>query len=102
MQMAATGRAKTNCAGSSRPIIRCEAPACADVSFGRRARTRCAVPRSKEGLMTDATTAAPGLPDTMVSVQPLFGFDTDLEVPAYSKPDDHVPDLDLDYLFDKP
>ena len=52
--------------------------------------------------MTDATSAAPGLPDTMVSARALFGFDTDLEVPAYSKPEDHVPDLDPDYLFDKP
>ena len=37
----------------------------------------------------------------MVSAKKLFGFDTDLEVPAYSKTDDHVPDLDPDYLFDK-
>jgi cobaltochelatase CobS len=50
--------------------------------------------------MTDATSAAPGLPDTMVSARALFGIDTDLEVPAYSEPDDHVPDLDPDYLFD--
>jgi cobaltochelatase CobS len=52
--------------------------------------------------MTDATSAAPGLPDTMVSARALFGIDTDLEIPAYSMPDDHVPDLDEDYLFDKP
>ena len=52
--------------------------------------------------MTDATSAAPGLPDTMVSARALFGIDTDLEIPAYSMPDDHVPDLDDDYLFDKP
>ncbi|MFT4134409.1 MAG: cobaltochelatase subunit CobS, partial [Labrys sp. (in: a-proteobacteria)] len=51
--------------------------------------------------MTDATTPA-NLPDIMVSAKKLFGFDTDLEVPAYSKSDDHVPDLDPDYLFDKP
>jgi cobaltochelatase CobS len=52
--------------------------------------------------MTDATSAAPGLPDTMVSARALFGIDTDLDVPAYSEPDVHVPDLDPDYLFDKP
>jgi cobaltochelatase CobS len=42
-----------------------------------------------------------GLPDLKVSVRQLFGIDTDMEVPAYSKPDEHVPDLDSDYLFDR-
>ncbi|MDQ0396323.1 cobaltochelatase CobS [Labrys monachus] len=51
--------------------------------------------------MTDAITPAANLPDIMVSAKKLFGFDTDLEVPAYSRTDDHVPDLDPDYLFDK-
>jgi cobaltochelatase CobS len=51
--------------------------------------------------MTDVTEPAPGLPDTMVSARKVFGFDTDLEVPAYSQPEAHVPDLDQDYLFDK-
>ena len=36
-----------------------------------------------------------------VSVRQVFGIDTDLEVPAYSKPDEHVPDLDDDYLFNR-
>jgi cobaltochelatase CobS len=36
-----------------------------------------------------------------VSVRQVFGIDTDLEVPAYSKAADHVPDLDPDYLFNK-
>jgi len=35
-----------------------------------------------------------------VSVRQVFGLDTDLEVPAYSEPDEHVPDFDADYLFD--
>jgi len=42
-----------------------------------------------------------GLPDMSVSVRQVFGIDTDLEVPAYSRPDEHVPDLDADYLFNK-
>jgi cobaltochelatase CobS len=42
-----------------------------------------------------------GLPDMKVSVRQTFGIDSDLEVPAYSETDDHVPDLDPDYLFDK-
>ena len=46
--------------------------------------------------------ASAGLPDIKVSVRKLFGFDSDMEVPAYSTADEHVPDLDPDYLFDKP
>src|SRR5208283_4555605 len=37
---------------------------------------------------------------TTVSARALFKIDTDMTVPAYSKPDPHVPDLDPDYLFD--
>ncbi len=44
---------------------------------------------------------APGLPDMAVSVRQLFGIDTDLEAPAYSKADEHVPDLDSDYQFNR-
>jgi cobaltochelatase CobS len=36
-----------------------------------------------------------------VSVRQLFGIDTNLEVPAYSKAGEHVPDLDEDYLFNR-
>ena len=42
-----------------------------------------------------------GLPDMQVSVRQVFGIDTDLEVPAYSRPDEHVPDVDPDYLFNR-
>lgn len=41
------------------------------------------------------------LPDMKVSVRQLFGLDTDLEVPAYSEANEHVPDVDNDYLFDR-
>src|SRR6187455_2222875 len=41
-----------------------------------------------------------GLPDMQVSVSQVFGIDTNLEVPAYSRPDEHVPDVDKDYVFD--
>ncbi|RFB74990.1 cobaltochelatase subunit CobS [Methylovirgula sp. 4M-Z18] len=41
------------------------------------------------------------MPDTKVSVRKLFGIDSDLEVPAFSQSDPHVPDFDPDYLFDK-
>ena len=51
--------------------------------------------------MTDTTISAENLPDTTVSVREVFGIDTDLTVPAYSTPGEHVPDLDPDYLFDR-
>ena len=36
-----------------------------------------------------------------VSVRQLFGIDSDLEVPAYSAVDPHVPEIDPDYRFDR-
>ncbi len=50
---------------------------------------------------TGAEVKLPGLPDLKVSVRQVFGIDTDLEVPAYSKADEHVPDIDPDYLFNR-
>ncbi len=52
--------------------------------------------------MTVQTDNVSGLPDTTVSVRQTFGIDSDMQVPAYSAGGDHVPDLDQDYLFDKP
>jgi cobaltochelatase CobS len=43
----------------------------------------------------------PGLPDIKLNVRQVFGIDSDMEVPGYSKSDDHVPDLDPDYLFNR-
>src|SRR5258707_12110544 len=51
--------------------------------------------------MAAATQEVSGLPDMKVSVRQIFGIDSDMEVPAYSEPDDHVPDVDQDYLFDR-
>ncbi len=39
-------------------------------------------------------------PDIFISVREAFGIDTDLEVPAFSSSDDHVPALDESYRFD--
>jgi cobaltochelatase CobS len=44
---------------------------------------------------------AVGLPDMKVSVRQVFGIDSNLEVPAYAEAEDHVPDLDPDYIFDR-
>ncbi|MGB0672034.1 MAG: cobaltochelatase subunit CobS [Rhodospirillales bacterium] len=39
-------------------------------------------------------------PDISVSVRQTFGIDSDLEVPAFSERDEHVPDRDDAYQFD--
>ena len=44
---------------------------------------------------------ATGLPDTTLSVRDTFKIDSDLEVPAFSQDDEHVPDLDPDYQFNR-
>lgn len=51
--------------------------------------------------MSGTETIAP-TPDMKVSVRQVFGIDIDMEVPAFSARDPHVPDLDPDYLFDRP
>ena len=40
-------------------------------------------------------------PDIKVSAGNTFGFDSNLEVPAFSEPSEYVPALDPDYCFDK-
>ena len=39
-------------------------------------------------------------PDIIVSVRQTFGIDSDMQVPAFSEPDDHVPTIDESYIFD--
>ena len=50
--------------------------------------------------MAEQTLEPAPSPDMKVSVRQVFGIDSDLEVPAYSEPDEYVPDFDPDYLFD--
>src|SRR5712664_3868981 len=61
--------------------------------------------RDPGGLMTTAAVTKvqepAGLPDMKVSVRQVFAIDSDLEVPAYSEVDPHVPDIDSDYRFDR-
>ncbi|MCA3631528.1 MAG: cobaltochelatase subunit CobS [Methylobacterium sp.] len=45
--------------------------------------------------------AIPAEPDTKVSAKALFGIETEMQVPAYSKTSEHVPEIDPDYLFDR-
>ena len=39
-----------------------------------------------------------GSPDIEISVKEMFGLDTDLKVPAYSKTNEYVPEIDEVYL----
>ncbi|MFA7638160.1 MAG: cobaltochelatase subunit CobS [Parvibaculum sp.] len=41
------------------------------------------------------------LPDKKVSAREVFKIDIDMEVPAFSEPNEYVPDYDPDYLFDR-
>jgi cobaltochelatase CobS len=41
------------------------------------------------------------VPQRQVSVQDVFGFESDLMVPAFSDADEHVPEIDPQYLFDR-
>jgi cobaltochelatase CobS len=41
-----------------------------------------------------------GTPDIQVSVRQTFGIDSELEVPAFSQPSEHVPPVDDAYRFD--
>ena len=50
-------------------------------------------------MLSDDTPAS--LPDRQISVREVFGIDLDLKVPAFSETDEHVPDLDPDYIFDR-
>ncbi|HHN68254.1 MAG TPA: cobaltochelatase subunit CobS, partial [Thermopetrobacter sp.] len=46
--------------------------------------------------MTADTTTSP---DREVSVRELFGIESNLTVPAFAEPTEHVPEIDPDYLF---
>jgi len=62
--------------------------------------TAVAISATSEDEMS-ASVETEGLPDMKVSVRQVFGLDTDMEAPAYAKADEHVPDLDPDYVFDR-
>ncbi len=46
-------------------------------------------------------TSAISVPDRMLSVREVFGLETELQVPAFSVPTEHVPELDDAYKFDR-
>ena len=40
-------------------------------------------------------------PDMKISVKQLFGFDSEMQVDAFSKKNEYVPKIDSNYKFDK-
>jgi cobaltochelatase CobS len=52
-------------------------------------------------MLATASAAEITAPDIKVKVRQTFGIDSDLEVPAFSKASEHVPDLDEAYCFDR-
>ena len=40
-------------------------------------------------------------PDIKISVNQTFGIDSDMEVEAFSKKNEYVPEIDKNYIFDK-
>ena len=40
-------------------------------------------------------------PDIKLSLKQSFGIDSDMEVPAFSKSSEYVPEIDKNYKFDK-
>ena len=55
---------------------------------------------TSETIATATPPMSQQMPDLTLSVRQLFGIDSDMEVPAFSKPEDHVPDVDDAYRFD--
>ena len=49
----------------------------------------------------DAWQSADNLPDLKLSVNQVFGLETDMTVPAFSQTSEHVPPVDEAYCFDK-
>jgi cobaltochelatase CobS len=58
-------------------------------------------PKKNDPMNNMADAANLGMPDTTASVSQLFGFESNMVVPAYSKTSEHVPDFDEDYLFNR-
>ncbi len=48
-----------------------------------------------------STTIDIGKPDKELSAKKIFGIDANMMVPAFSKTNDYVPDLDKDYVFNQ-
>jgi len=52
-------------------------------------------------MMTATAEHSYPVPDMTVSIHQQFGIESDMEIPAFSEPGEHVPDFDEDYQFDR-
>ncbi len=52
-------------------------------------------------IAADAASRADRLPDIEISVRQAFGIDSDMLAPGFSEADEHVPDIDDAYRFDR-
>jgi hypothetical protein len=43
----------------------------------------------------------PWRPERLLDVRAVFGIDSDLQVPAFAERDEHVPEIDAVYRFDR-
>jgi len=57
-------------------------------------------PKITKKVTNDGQSLAMRQPDLMVSVRDVFGLDSDMQVPAFSDAEDHVPEQDHTYRFD--
>ncbi|MBT6033454.1 MAG: AAA domain-containing protein, partial [Kordiimonadaceae bacterium] len=50
--------------------------------------------------MTTKTNAESGIPDMLLNVKQVFGIDSELEINGFSEANEHVPEIDNNYIFD--
>ncbi|HPF47254.1 MAG: cobaltochelatase subunit CobS [Alphaproteobacteria bacterium] len=50
--------------------------------------------------MTTQTSKDSGIPDMLLNVNQVFGIESDMEIHGFSEPDEHVPEIDENYIFD--
>lgn len=50
--------------------------------------------------MTKENRSGSGLPDMTLNVNQVFGIQSDMEIKGFSEPNEHVPEIDENYIFD--
>ena len=50
--------------------------------------------------MTATKSEESGIPDMLLNVNQLFGIESDMEIHGFSEPNEHVPEIDDNYIFD--
>ena len=50
--------------------------------------------------MTTNIPAESGIPDMLLNVNQVFGIESDMEIHGFSEADEHVPEIDKNYIFD--